>query len=310
MNNAKEKAAMPASTAAHPPEKEDLYITPTLYQENADLSSARPEDQAEVESNDRPGYYAIIPADVRYDDRLPANAKLLYGEISALVGKDGFCFAGNGYFAKLYQLSERTITTLLSKLQDCKYIDMHLERDGSTGQILERRIFLKASSTGEHPIEENFYTPGKSFREGIEKNFRDTNTSITDIKKEKVKKEKTTRRKKAPSVTDFDPLPLFVDWLRNGFPDRPPAEKNAVYLAFVRFCEERAETVGCPVPSKRALTAIQNNLVKHSEGNLRTMVDLLDTATANGWKTVYPPMGSKSRNAQPQKMERTDEIWL
>ena len=36
----------------------------------------------------RPGYYAIIPADVRYDDGIPPNAKLLYGEISALIGDD------------------------------------------------------------------------------------------------------------------------------------------------------------------------------------------------------------------------------
>lgn len=50
----------------------------------------------------RPGYYAVIPADVRYDDQIPANAKLLYGEISALIGADGFCYASNSYFMKIY----------------------------------------------------------------------------------------------------------------------------------------------------------------------------------------------------------------
>ena len=52
----------------------------------------------------RPGYYAVIPADVRYDDRIPPNAKLLYGEISALIGAEGYCYASNGYFMKIYGL--------------------------------------------------------------------------------------------------------------------------------------------------------------------------------------------------------------
>ena len=49
-----------------------------------------------------PNYYAIIPSNVRYSDLKP-NAKLLYGEITALSNKHGFCFASNKYFANLYK---------------------------------------------------------------------------------------------------------------------------------------------------------------------------------------------------------------
>ena len=128
----------------------------------------------------RPGYYAVIPADVRYDDRIPANAKLLYGEISALTGADGCCFASNAFFASVYKMSERTASSLISNLQKYNYIDVVLKKDPKTGQVLKRLIYLKVSSADERPLAEIFYTPRKYFREGIEDFFQDTNLSNTN----------------------------------------------------------------------------------------------------------------------------------
>ena len=68
-------------------------------------------------------YYAVIPANVRYDDDIPANAKLLYGEITALCNDKGYCWASNDYFAKLYNVSNRSITRWIKSLTDKGYID-------------------------------------------------------------------------------------------------------------------------------------------------------------------------------------------
>ena len=67
-------------------------------------------------------YYAIIPASVRYDSNISANAKLLFGEITALCNDKGYCWATNEYFADLYDTSNRTIQRWLTDLKDAGYI--------------------------------------------------------------------------------------------------------------------------------------------------------------------------------------------
>ena len=85
----------------------------------------------------KPSYYAIIPANVRYSNLKP-NAKLLYGEITALSSKEGYCFATNNYFAKLYDVTKNTISLWVSQLNKEGFISVELIKKGE--QITERRI--------------------------------------------------------------------------------------------------------------------------------------------------------------------------
>ena len=87
---------------------------------------------------DKPNYYAIIPANVRYSSLKP-NAKLLYGEITALSNKLGYCFASNSYFAELYGVSKNTVSRWLSDLKKFGFITIQLERN-ERKEIVKRII--------------------------------------------------------------------------------------------------------------------------------------------------------------------------
>ena len=71
-------------------------------------------------------YYAIIPAPIRYDKDLPPNAKLLYGEITALSNDKGFCWARNEYFSNLFGVSEVSISKWVNALVKKNYISSEM----------------------------------------------------------------------------------------------------------------------------------------------------------------------------------------
>ena len=85
-----------------------------------------------------PAYWATIPADVLYDHALPDKAKLIYGEISGLCDKKGYCWADNENFAELHDVHPDTISRLLSALSKRGYIRIEMVPT-KTGH--ERRIY-------------------------------------------------------------------------------------------------------------------------------------------------------------------------
>ena len=94
---------------------------------------------------EKPNYYAIIPADVRYDNELKSIEKLLYGEITALTQKTGECWASNSYFAKLYNLYPTTISKYLNNLKQKGYISIEIQYYENSNQI-EKRIICIAQT--------------------------------------------------------------------------------------------------------------------------------------------------------------------
>lgn len=119
-----------------------------------------------MNENIKSNYYAVIPAIVRYDKDLTDKAKLLYGEITCLCNKEGYCFATNNYFSNLYNCTPRAIQFTLSKLQEKGYIKIILENN------YQRKIYL----TDALRYEKIFTPPHENnFIGGYEKNFTNNN---------------------------------------------------------------------------------------------------------------------------------------
>lgn len=118
-------------------------------------------------------YYAIIPAPIRYDKDLQPNAKLLYGEITALANEKGFCWATNEYFSSLYGVSEVSISKWVNSLIKKDYIASEMiYKDGKTYR------YLTIVYDG---IKEKFNTP---LKEKLKDNNTIKNTTIKEINKE------------------------------------------------------------------------------------------------------------------------------
>ena len=87
---------------------------------------------------DKPNYYGILPAVVRYA-KIADRAKVLYTEITALANKYGYCTASNNYFADLYECTPQAISKHIGALEAAGFVQSVLTYEGK--QVTERRIY-------------------------------------------------------------------------------------------------------------------------------------------------------------------------
>lgn len=131
---------------------------------------------------EKPNYYAVIPAEIRYDPELRANEKLLYGEITALAQKTGECWANNKYFSELYNVKQNAIATWIRHLKDKNYIEVDYVLDGK--EIKRRYIKIGGIQKDMRGVHKKI--PG-GIQKGEDNNININNTSINN--KEEIYKE-------------------------------------------------------------------------------------------------------------------------
>ena len=127
---------------------------------------------------EQPNYYSILIAEVRYDKQLTPNAKLLYSEITALSSKTGLCWASNGYFANLYNVSNTTISRWVNQLAKKGFINVRMQYIPNTKQVDKRIISLTPINKNDNTSpQESLGGINKIVMGGINKIVKDNTTS-------------------------------------------------------------------------------------------------------------------------------------
>lgn len=167
-------------------------------------------------------YYAIIPANVRYDKDLAPNAKLLYGEITALCNEKGYCWASNQYFAELYGVSVLSVKRWVNSLVTKGYVYRTLTYKPNSKEVDKRILSIDSGIKIDTTSVQKCYDPSiKNDTSSSIKNDTDNNTSInntfnnTNIYKGKKKQKSETVNSVIAEYTESkdlqDALHDFVD---------------------------------------------------------------------------------------------------
>lgn len=216
-------------------------------------------------------YYAIIPANVRYDKELTPNAKLLYGEITALCNERGYCWASNQYFAELYGVSKQSISSWINALVSKGYVKSVLQYKEGTKEILNRYLSLVGG-----PIKENLNTP-------IQENPKENNTvSFNNTSNNQKERKKLSYNDIVSAYTDNEKLATAIfDFIAMRKLIKAPLTDSALDKALKKL----------------------NTLEDTDAGKIA----VLEQSTMNSWRGLFPLKNNQS--PKPVKSAPVPE-WL
>lgn len=230
-------------------------------------------------------YYAVLPANVRYDKNITPNAKLLYAEITALCNDKGYCWAGNAYFAELYGVTKTSISNWISSLQKNGYIDVQLIYKENSKEIQSRHI----SIANNIPIQDNLNTYTKNIVEGIQKNFTDNTKIINnkiiskDIITQKQKSLIPKETKKAKKAKDIVTMRNMI----NAF-----TENESIREKLLEYFNMRVKKGLQPNQWK----IILDDLRDYAGESAKVAIDRINNAIAGGYMQIIAPWEKDKKN--------------
>ena len=220
--------------------------------------------------------WAIIPARVRYDPKLPPNAKLIFGEIAAKTNVYGFCFASNKWFADRFQMQPDSVAGLIKKLEAAGYVMIQIDQHQDNEH--KRHIFItqRAFEFLEPPEKFPGVGPGKKSGGEPRKNFRGG-----PGKKSGVHIIENNKLKYTPiSPSAWMPMDVFCaigDWC---------GDDSEMTRAWMDYAEMRHRI-------KRAVTTVATvtracaTLERLSKGDRAYMLGMLKKATDRSWRGLF-----------------------
>ena len=120
-------------------------------------------------SEDFRAFWSVIPATVLDDMSIPANAKILYGVLSSLMRREGYCWPSNAQLAEAMHCSEDVVKRWVSALAEAGHIRVRIEPNRKVGgkitisrQCWQSRLFLpRLMGTGTNvPVRTGINFPG------------------------------------------------------------------------------------------------------------------------------------------------------
>ncbi|MBE5820014.1 MAG: helix-turn-helix domain-containing protein, partial [Clostridiales bacterium] len=87
------------------------------------------------------GCYSVIPTRILFNENLKPNVKLLYGAITSLCNKEGYCFASNNYLGAKFKVDPKTISSWIKELRELNYVIVEIIRNDKK-EIIQRRIYV------------------------------------------------------------------------------------------------------------------------------------------------------------------------